>query len=100
MKINYLKIGYGIFSVLAGLTVGVFLALFIATCSFFNALVGFPMQIYRQLNQAAQARRLQKLFGIPNDVEFADAKQPNEESIWDKHVQRMEEKKPRNQNEN
>ena len=88
MKINYLKIGYGIFSVLAGLTVGVFLALFIATCSFFNALVGFPMQI------------LQKLFGIPNDVEFADAKQPNEESIWDKHVQRMEEKKARNQNEN
>lgn len=93
MKFNYYKIGYAIFSLLAGLTVGLLLAIFVGVCTFFNALIGFPMQVYRQCIAQSTARRLQKIFGVPSDHQFADFKQPSEESIWDKHIQRMEEKK-------
>lgn len=51
------------------------------------------MQVYRQCIAQSTARRLQKIFGVPSDHQFADFKQPSEESIWDKHIQRMEEKK-------
>jgi len=100
MKFNYYKIAYAIFSILAGLTVGILLALFVGLSTFFQSLIGFPMQVYRQCIAQSTARRLQKIFGVPSDHQFADFKQPSEESIWDKHIQRMEEKKARNQNEN
>ena len=93
MKFNLYKIGYAIFSLLAGLTVGVLLAAFIGISSFINSLIGFPVQIYKQCVVQHTARRMQKVFGIPKNNQFADAKQPSEESIWDKHIQRMEEKK-------
>ena len=100
MKFNYYKIGYGIFSLLAGLTVGVLLALFVGVSTFFNSLIGFPVQIYKQCVQIAHAKRMEKLFGLSENHQFGDFKQPSEESIWDKHIERMEEKKARNQNEN
>ena len=93
MKFNLYKIGYAIFSLLAGLTVGVLLAAFIGISSFINSLIGFPVQIYKQCVVQHTARRMQKVFGIRKNHQFADAKQPSEESIWDKHIQRMEEKK-------
>ena len=100
MKFNYYKIAYAIFSILAGLTVGLLLALFVGLTTFFQSLIAFPIQVYRQSIAQSKARRLQKVFGIPKDFQGADFKQPSEESIWDKHIQRMEEKKARNQNEN
>lgn len=94
MKFNYAKLGYGLFSLIAGLTVGVLLAIFIGLCAFFNSLVTFPLQIYKQSLEASRARRLQKVFGVPKDFQRADFQVPaQEESIWDKHIRRMEEKK-------
>tara|TARA_B100000424_G_C22476148_1_gene278648 strand:+ start:136 stop:432 length:297 start_codon:yes stop_codon:yes gene_type:complete len=93
MKFNLYKIGYAIFSLLAGLTVGVLLAAFIGISSFINSLIGFPVQIYKQCVVQHTARRMQKVFGIRKNNQFADAKQSSEESIWDKHIQRMQEKK-------
>ena len=98
MKFNYYKIAYAIFSILAGLTVGVLLALFVGLSTFFQSLIAFPMQVYKQSIAQSKARRLQKIFGVPNDHQFADFKQPSEESIWDKHIQRMEQKKNNNNN--
>lgn len=93
MKFNYYKIGYAIFSLLAGLTVGVLLALFIAIGAFISSLIGFPAQIYKQCIQQYTTRRMQKVFGVAKNTQFGDAKQERQGSVWDKHIQRMEEKK-------
>jgi len=98
MKFNYYKIGYAIFSLFAGLTVGLLLAIFVGISIFFQSLIGFPVQVYRQCIAQSTARRMQKIFGVPKDFQAADFKQPSEESIWDKHIQRMEEKKKNNTN--
>jgi hypothetical protein len=101
MKFNYRNFLYGLFSLVAGLTVGLLLAAFIGLCAFFNSLVTFPLQIYRQSVEASRVRRLQKIFGVPKDFKRADFQVPaQEESIWDKHIRRMEEKKNNNNNNN
>ena len=99
MKYDYAKLGYGLFSLVAGLTVGLLLAIFIALCAFFNSLVTFPLQIYKQSVEAHRARRLKRIFGVSKDFQRADFQvPPQEESIWDKHIQRMEQKKNNNNN--
>tara|TARA_R100001509_G_scaffold80249_1_gene45085 strand:- start:366 stop:662 length:297 start_codon:yes stop_codon:yes gene_type:complete len=98
MKFDYAKLGYGLFSLVSGLTVGLLLAMFIGICAFFNSLITFPLQIYKQSVEAYQVRRLRKIFGVRKDSQLADFKQPSEESIWDKHIQRMEQKKNNNNN--
>lgn len=84
---------------MAGLTVGLLLAVFIGLCAFFNSLVTFPLQIYKQSVEASRVRRLQKIFGVSKDFKRADFQVPaQEESIWDKHIRRMEQKKNNNNN--
>jgi len=99
MKFNYAKLGYGLFSLAAGLTVGLLLAIFVGICAFFNSLVTFPLQIYKQSVEAHQARKLKKIFGVSKDFQRADFQVPaQEESIWDKHIRRMEQKNNNNNN--
>lgn len=99
MKFDYAKLGYGLFSLVAGLTVGLLLAIFIGICAFFNSLVIFPLQIYKKSVEAHRARRLKRIFGVSKDFQRADFQvPPQEESIWDKHIQRMEQKKNNNNN--
>ena len=99
MKFNYAKLGYGLFSLAAGLTVGLLLAIFVGICAFLNSLVTFPLHIYKESVEAYRARRLKKIFGSPQGFKPVDAKiPPQEESIWDKHIQRMEQKKNNNNN--
>lgn len=99
MKYDYAKLGYGLFSLVAGLTVGLLLATFIGICAFFNSLVIFPLQIYKKSVEAHRARRLKRIFGVSKDFQRADFQvPPQEESIWDKHIRRMEQKKKNNNN--
>tara|TARA_R110002124_G_scaffold114147_1_gene268645 strand:- start:177 stop:479 length:303 start_codon:yes stop_codon:yes gene_type:complete len=99
MKFNYRNFLYGLFSLIAGLTVGLLLAIFIALCAFFNSLVTFPLQIYRQSVEASRVRRFQKVFGVSKDFQRADFQVPAKaESIWDKHIRKMEEKNNNNNN--
>ncbi len=99
MKYDYAKLGYGLFSLVAGLTVGLLLAIFIGICAFFNSLVIFPLQIYKKSVEAHRARRLKRIFGVSKDFQRADFQvPPQEESIWDKHIRRMEEKNNNNNN--
>ncbi len=93
MKFNFSKIGYAAFSIFAGLTIGMLLASFIAISAFLNSVLAFPIQVYRQCVESAHRKRMERLFGIPKDFQLGDFKQNSEPSIWDKHIQRMEEKK-------
>jgi len=74
-------------SIIAALTVGVILSVFIGVASLMNALVSFPIQVYRNLREQERVRRLSRLF-IPSPPP-----EPLEEDIWDRHIRRMEEKK-------
>jgi len=99
MKFNYAKLGYGLFSLVAGLTVGLLLAIFVGICAFLNSLVTFPLHIYKESVESYQARKLKKIFGVSKDFQRADFQVPAKaESIWDKHIRRMEEKNNNNNN--
>tara|TARA_R110001592_G_scaffold90120_10_gene265081 strand:+ start:1034 stop:1270 length:237 start_codon:yes stop_codon:yes gene_type:complete len=78
MKLNHLP--YLILSLVAGLTVGILLALFVGVTAMLHSLIAFPMQVYRtstaKLNQVEQI--------IAN------------EDMWERHIRKMEENKHNN----
>jgi|TARA_R100000084_G_scaffold26969_2_gene9732 hypothetical protein len=85
---NYTKILHISVSIIAALTVGVLLSLFIGVVSLVDSFFKFPVQVYRNLQQQEKLRRLSQVF-TPT---------PDQENIWDKHIRRMEEKNKHNSN--
>jgi|TARA_R100000084_G_scaffold62525_2_gene26810 MFS superfamily sulfate permease-like transporter len=71
-----MKVIYFILSLLAGLTVGVVIALFIAIVAFINNLIAFPFLIYRNCLEVER----RKLYSVEND------------DIWERHIKRMKQK--------
>jgi len=78
MKLNHLP--YLILSIIAGLTVGVLLALFVGITAMLHSLLAFPIQVYR--TSTARLREVEQI--IEN------------ENIWDRHIRRMEDNKHNN----
>tara|TARA_B100000131_G_scaffold290449_1_gene303228 strand:+ start:38 stop:274 length:237 start_codon:yes stop_codon:yes gene_type:complete len=78
MKLNHLP--YLILSMIAGLTVGVLLALFVGITAMLHSLLAFPIQVYR--TSTARLKEVEQI--IEN------------ENIWDRHIRRMEDKKHNN----
>jgi hypothetical protein len=86
MRITLLKIECLFFSILVGLTFGVVLAVVSCASVFVKILITFPIQLYNIRMQAHIQKRLDALSVEPDD-------------IWGKHIQRMEQKKQENNNE-
>ena len=78
MKLNHLP--YLILSIIAGLTVGVLLALFVGITAMLHSLLAFPIQVYR--TSTARLKEVEQI--IEN------------ENIWDRHIRRMEDNKHNN----
>ena len=80
-------------AIVAALTVGVLLAVFIGVATMIDSFLKFPVQVYMNLREQERIRRLTQAFTPyhENDEEQI------EEGIWDKHIRRMEEKKKRNE---
>ena len=74
-----IKALYFIFAVIAGLTVGLLLSVFVALTVFFQTLFTFPISVY-----------LRSVHNYENGLAGA-SKKP--EDIWDRHIARMEQKK-------
>ena len=74
-----IKALYFILSLIAGLTVGVILAVFLGLTVFFQTLLTFPVSVYLKSvsNHEGDSSRASK---TPDD-------------IWDRHIARMEQKK-------
>ena len=89
---TYIKIIHILVSILAALPVGVLLSLFIGIASLIDSFFKFPLQVYRNLEEQERLRRLSQFF-TPTPAE------PKEDTIWDKHIRRMEEKKKKNEQE-
>ena len=75
MKLSYLP--YLILSIIAGLTVGILLAVFVGVTAMLHSLLAFPIQVYR--TSTARLKEVEQI--IQN------------ENIWDRHIRRMEDKK-------
>jgi hypothetical protein len=85
---TYIKIVHILVSILAALTVGVLLSLFIGIASLIDSFFKFPLQVYRNLEEQERLRRLSQVFTPTQE----------QENIWDKHIRKMEEKKKHNSN--
>ena len=74
-----IKALYFILSLIAGLTVGVILAVFLGLTVFFQTLLTLPVSVYLKSvsNHEGDSRRASK----------------KPEDIWDRHIARMEQKK-------
>ena len=75
MKPNYLP--YLILSIIAGLTVGIVVAVFASVAALVHTLFAFPIQVYHSSTQ-----KLRELEDIRKN-----------EDIWDRHIARMDKKK-------
>ena len=78
MKLSYLT--YLILSIIAGLTVGILLAVFVGVTAMLHSLIAFPVQVYR--TSTARLKEVEQI--IEN------------EDIWDRHIRRMEDNKHNN----
>ena len=81
MKFHPAKIFLAIFSILIGLTIGVLVALL----QFLIVLIRFPMDVYRTASQTYDERHIRK------------AQEVTKEDIWQRHIQKMDEKYGRNE---
>ena len=73
------KILYFIFALVAGLTVGLLLSIFIAISVFFQSFLTFPIAVYSR-SVSSYESGLREISKEPKD-------------IWERHIARMEEKK-------
>jgi hypothetical protein len=86
MNIKLIKFSYAILSIIAGLTVGVILALYVGLMSCIQTLIVFPFQIYTNCVNSAIEKKIRAM-GSPAQ---------GDEDMWDRHIQRMEEQSKRN----
>ena len=86
MKIKLIKLLYAILSIIAGLTVGLVLSLYIALIAGLQTFIMFPLQVYNNCVRSAIAKRMEE-----NEV----VAQKNED-MWERHIRRMDEENKKN----
>ena len=86
MNIKLIKFSYAILSIIAGLTVGVILALYVGLMSCIQTLIVFPLQIYTNCVNSVIEKKI-KAMGSPAQ---------GDEDMWERHIQRMEEESKKN----
>jgi len=86
MNIKLIKFSYAILSIVAGLTVGVILALYVGLMSCIQTLIVFPFQIYTNCVNSAIEKKIRAM-GSPAQ---------GDEDMWERHIQRMEEQSKNN----
>ena len=91
---TYIKILHILISLIAALTVGVLLSLFIGIASLIDSFFKFPLQVYRNLEEQERLRRLSQLFTPHHN---GTPVEPLDDDIWERHIRRMEEKKKKNE---
>ena len=86
MKIKLIKLLYAILSIIAGLTVGLVLSLYIALIAGLQTFIMFPLQVYNNCVRSAIAKRIEE-----NEVVAHKNK-----DMWERHIQRMDEENKKN----
>jgi len=87
MKIKLIKLLYAILSIIAGLTVGLVLSLYIALIAGLQTFIMFPLQVYNNCVRSAIAKRTEENKLL--------AESPAK-TMWERHIRRMDEENKKN----
>ena len=91
MHFKILKLVYAVISLIAGLTVGLFVSVFIGALTTLQVFFRFPIRIYNSLVEAEITRLKLEAFNIQTQV--SDNEETMADKMWDRHIRRMDEKK-------
>ena len=80
-------------ALLAGVTVGVVVSIFMAVLRFFEVLISFPLEIYRALMHSYRTKLMMDAFHVKNSIEQSHDEPSDSEKMWARHIERMKEKK-------
>ena len=92
-EVTIAKLIYATIALLAGATVGVVVAIFLAVIRFFGVLISFPLEIYKSLVQTYKARLMIQAFGVRESSPKKEDKRSDTEKMWDRHIERIKNKK-------
>jgi|TARA_R110000744_G_scaffold119686_1_gene223164 hypothetical protein len=91
-EVTIAKLIYGTIALLAGITVGVVVAIFLAVLRFFEVLISFPLEIYRSLLQTYKTRLMMQAFNVQESSSEKEDGRSNADKMWDRHIERINKK--------
>ena len=91
-EVTIAKLIYGTIALLAGITVGVVVAVFLAVIRFLEVLISFPLEIYRTLVQTYKTRLMMQAFNVQESSGGEEDERSNSDKMWDRHIERMNKK--------
>jgi len=91
-EVTIAKLIYGTIALLAGTTVGVVVAIFLAVIRFFEVLISFPLEIYRSLVQTYKTRLMMQAFNVQESSKEEGDERSNSDKMWDRHIERINKK--------
>lgn len=92
-EVTIAKLIYGTIALIAGITVGVVVAIFLAVVRFFEVLISFPLEIYRSLVQTYKTRLMMQAFNVQESSGEEEDERSNSDKMWDRHIERINKKK-------
>ena len=91
-EVTIAKLIYGTIALLAGITVGVVVAVFLAVIRFLEILISFPLEIYRSLVNTYKTRLMMEAFNVQESSTEKEDERSNSDKMWDRHIERMNKK--------
>ena len=86
-----LKLIYAIISIIAALTVGLFVSVFIGVITTLQVFFRFPIRIYNSLVEAEITRLKLEAFNVQTQAN--EDEETMADKMWERHIKRMNEKK-------
>jgi len=86
MNIKLIKLSYGILAILAGLTVGLALAVYVGLMTGLQTFIMFPLQVYTNCVNSA----------IEKKMKAGGSLSQENKDMWERHIQRMKEQNEKN----
>ena len=91
-EVTIAKLIYGTIALIAGITVGVVVAIFLAVLRFFEVLISFPLEIYKTLLQTYKTRLMMQAFNVQESSGEEEDERSNSDKMWDRHIERINKK--------
>ena len=86
-----LKLIYAIISIIAALTVGLFVSVFIGVVTTLQVFFRFPIRIYNSLVEAEITRLKLEAFNVQTQAN--EDEETMADKMWERHIKRINEKK-------
>ena len=91
-EVTIAKLIYGTIALLAGITVGIVVAVFLAVLRVCEVLISFPLEIYRSLVNTYKTRLMMEAFNVQESSTEKGDERSNSDKMWDRHIERMNKK--------